>query len=78
MRFSSIIDREAKAHLDELAEIAGDGTTEEAEDDDDNSRPLVSWVSEGCIKSIFIGLLSLLADCASPTLKKVRSVTNRS
>lgn len=84
MRFSTIMDKDAKPHLDELAEIVGDGSIEwtgddsgsETGDDNDTSQLLVSWVSEGCVKSIFTGLLSLLADCGSPTLKKVRSRRN--
>jgi hypothetical protein len=82
IRFSTIMDKDAKSHLDELEEIVGDGTLEwsgdaldleDAEEDHETTgkNPMVSWVSEGCAKSIFIGLLRLLADSSNPALKKV-------
>jgi hypothetical protein len=80
MRFSPIMDKDARRHLDELEEIVGDSTLEwtddtlgkDAEGDNDSSEamPMVSWVSEGCAKSIFIGLLGLLANSNNPCLTK--------
>jgi hypothetical protein len=78
VRFSSLMDKEAKVHLDELGEIVGDGSVDWVDDDmqdkkgqDMSDTPLVNWVSERCIRSIILGLLGLYVDDASGPLKKV-------
>lgn len=72
------MDKEAKAHLDELGEIVGDGSvdwvddeTESEEGQDTSGIPLVSWVSEKCIRSVVLGLLGVYVEDASGPLKKV-------
>ena len=77
-RFSPLMAKEVKIHLDELGEIVGDGSVDWVDDEvqpkkGEASRdiPLVSWVSEKCIRSIVLGLLEIYADEASGPLKKV-------
>ena len=72
------MDKEAKAYLDELAEIVGDGSVDwvanEARDKqsrDTSDTPLVSWVSEKCLRSVVLGLLEMYAEDATGPLKKV-------
>lgn len=62
LRFSSVIGI-SQAHLDELEEIKSYRNGEENE--------LVPWVSEGCVKSLIVGLLNLLDDEGED--KKVRT-----
>jgi len=51
LRFASVIEI-SRAHLDELEEMKPYRSGEESE--------LVPWVSEGCVKSLTVGLLNLL------------------
>lgn len=51
LRFSSVIDI-SRVHLDELEEIRSYRSDEESE--------LVPWISEGCVKSLTLGLLNML------------------
>lgn len=76
LRFSSLMSKETKAHLDELGEIIGDGSVDWVANEDDQNQdapdiPLVSWVSEKCIRSVVFGLLGIYADEAAGPLKKV-------
>jgi hypothetical protein len=78
VRFSSLMDKEVKVHLDELGEIVGDGSVDWviSEAHPKKSRntsgiPLVSWVSERCIRSVVFGLLEIYAEDATGPLKKV-------
>lgn len=71
--------KEAKAHLDELGEIVGDGSVDWAENGDQPKKgrdtpdiPLVSWVSGKCVRSVVFGLLGIYEDDAAGPLKKVR------
>lgn len=73
------MDKEAKAHLDELGEIVGDGSVDWVISDvrpkrgqDASGIPLVSWVSEKCIRSVLLGLLGIYAEDATGPLRKVR------
>lgn len=79
VRFSSLMDREAKAHLDELGEIVGDGSVDWVASEvrpkkgrDALGIPLVSWVSEKCVRSVVLGLLGMYAEDATGPLRKVR------
>ena len=78
-RFSSLMIKEAKAHLDELGEIVGDGSVDWAVNETQSKKgrntpdiPLVSWVSAKCIRSVVLGLLGIYAEDASGPLKKAR------
>jgi hypothetical protein len=78
VRFSPLMDKEAKAHLDELGEIVGDGSVDWVASEgrpkkgrDASSIPLVSWVSERCIRSVVLGLLGIYTEDATGTLRKV-------
>ena len=77
-RFSSPMAKETKAHLDELGEIIGDGSVDWVVGDAQPKKgqptpdiPLVSWVSEKCIRSVVFGLLEIYADDATGPLNKV-------
>ena len=77
VRFSSLMDKEAKAHLDELGEIVGDGSvdwvvseTRVKKGQEASGIPLVSWVSERCMRSVVFGLLWIHAEDATGHLKK--------
>jgi hypothetical protein len=77
-RFSSLMTKEARAHLDELGEIVGDGSvdwaineTQPKKGQDAPDIPLVSWVGEKCIRSVVFGLLGIYADDSTGSLKKV-------
>lgn len=77
-RFSSLMDKDAKAHLDELGEIVGDGSVDwvaselhPQEGRDASDAPLVSWVSEKCMRSVILGLLEIRMRDATGPLKKV-------
>jgi hypothetical protein len=79
VRFSSLMDKEAKAHLDELGEIIGDGSVDWVASEDRPKKgrdasgiPLVSWVSERCVRSVVLGLLGIYAEDATGPLRKVR------
>lgn len=79
VRFSSVMDREAKTHLDELGEIVGDGSVDWAASEvrpkkghNASGIPLVSWVSEKCVRSVVLGLLGIYAEDATGPLRKVR------
>jgi len=77
VRFSSLMEKEAKAHLDELGEIVGDGSVDwvvgegRPKKGPDSGIPLVSWVSERCIRSVILGLLGIYVEDATGPLKKV-------
>jgi hypothetical protein len=73
------MDKEAKAHLDELSEIVGDGSVDWVASEVRAKKgqgasgiPLVSWVSEKCIRSVVLGLLGIYAEDATGPLRKVR------
>lgn len=79
VRFSSLMDKEAKAHLDELGEIIGDGSVDWVASEDRSTKnrdisdiPLVSWVSERCIRSVVLGLLGIYSEDSTGPLKKAR------
>ncbi|KIJ18760.1 hypothetical protein PAXINDRAFT_179413 [Paxillus involutus ATCC 200175] len=55
LRFSSIMEL-SRTHLDELEELRSLRTRNVDDEDED----LVPWVSEACVKSLILGLLSLL------------------
>lgn len=81
-RFSSLMAKEAKAHLDELGEIVGDGSVDWVNDDAQPKKgqatpdiPLVSWVSEKCVRSVVFGLLEIYMDDATDSLTKVHSLS---
>ena len=83
VRFSSLMDKEAKAHLDELGEIVGDGSVDWVTGEGRPKKgrnasgiPLVSWVSEKCMRSIVLGLLGIYAEDATGHLRKVRPLRN--
>lgn len=78
VRFSSIMDKDVKMHLDELGEIVGDGSVDWVVSETRPKKgqkpadiPLISWVSEKCMRSIVSGLLGLYAEDATGSLKKV-------
>ena len=71
---------EAKAYLDELGELVGDGSVDWAVKEPQPKKgrgtntpdvPLVSWVSEKCLRSIIFGLLGIYVEDAAGPLKKV-------
>jgi len=73
------MDKEAKAHLDELGEIVGDGSVDWVASEVRPKKgwgasgiPLVSWVSEKCVRSVVLGLLGIYAEDATGPLRKVR------
>ena len=79
VRFSSLMDKEAKLHLDELGEVVGDGSVDWVESEgrprngrDTSAIPLVSWVSEKCIRSVVLGLLGIYSEDSSGPLRKAR------
>ena len=79
VRFSPLMDKEAKAHLDELGEIVGDGSVDWVVSEVRPKKgrgvpdiPLVSWVSEKCVRSVVLGLLGIYAEDATGPLRKVR------
>ena len=66
-------------HLDELAEVVGDGSvdwvvneTRSKKGQDTSDIPLVSWISERCMRSVILGLLGIYAEDATGPLKKAR------
>lgn len=82
-RFSPIMDKEAKAHLDELGEIVGDGSVDWVASEvhskkgrDASGIPLVSWVSEKCVRSVVLGILGIYMGDATGPLRKVRPLRN--
>ena len=79
VRFSSLMDKEAKAHLDELSDIVGDGSVDWVASEvrpkkgrGTSGIPLVSWVSEKCVRSVVFGLLCIYAEDTTGPLRKVR------
>lgn len=79
VRFSSLMDKEARAYLDELEEIVGDGSVDWVTSGDRSTKgrnaldiPLVSWVSEKCMRSVVLGLLGIYAEDSTGPLKKAR------
>jgi len=56
LRFFSSETSISRAHLEELGEIAGKGR---GRDDDED---MVGWVSDGCVKSVILRLLDILAE----------------
>jgi len=78
VRFSSLMDKDAKAHLDELGEIVGDGSVDWVASEvrpkkgrEASGIPLVSWVNEKCMRSVVLGLLGIYAGDATGPLRKV-------
>ena len=78
-RFSLLMDKEAKTHLDELGEIVGDGSVDWVVPEvrpkkgrDTSDIPLVSWVSEKCVRSVVLGLLGIYTEDATGPVRKVR------
>lgn len=78
-RFSPLMPKEAKIHLDELGEIIGDGSVDWVVNETQPKKgkaapdiPLVSWVSEKCIRSVVFGLLGIYVEDAAGHLKTVR------
>lgn len=72
------MDKEAKAHLDELGEIVGDGSVDWVASEVRPKKgrgasdiPLVSWISEKCMRSVVLGLLGIYAEDATGPLRKV-------
>ena len=64
--FSTLIAKEVKGHLDEPGETVGDGLVDwvdgEAQpkkSEDNPDIPLVSSVSEDCMRSVVFGLLGI-------------------
>lgn len=79
VRFSSLMDKEAKMHLDELGEVVGDGSVDWVVTEvrpkkgrDTLDIPLVSWVSEKCMRSVVLGLLGMYTEDATGPTRKVR------
>ena len=79
VRFSPLMDKEVKVHLDELGEVVGDGSVDwvMSEDRPKGGRgasgiPLVSWVSERCMRSVVLGLLGIYTEDSTGPLRKVR------
>ena len=79
VRFSPLMDKEVKAHLDELGEVVGDGSVDwvGSEDRSRSGRsapdiPLVSWVSERCMRSVVLGLLGIYAEDSTGPVGKAR------
>ena len=79
VRFSSLMDKDAKAYLDELGEVIGDGSVDwvasedrSTNDQDVSSTPLVSWVSERCMRSVVLGLLGIYTEDSTGPLRKAR------
>ena len=79
VRFSPLMDKEVKAHLDELGEVVGDGSVDwvVSEDrprggQDASGIPLVSWVSEKCMRSVVLGLLGIYTEDSTGPLRKAR------
>lgn len=73
------MDKEAKAYLDELGEIVGDGSVDWVATEvrpkkgrDTLDIPLVSWVSEKCMRSVILGLLGIYTEDATGPTRKVR------
>jgi len=78
VRFSPLMDKEVKTHLDELGEVVGDGSVDwvGSEGRSGGGRgatdiPLVSWVSEKCMRSVVLGLLGIYAEDSTGLLGKV-------
>lgn len=79
IRFSPLMDKDVRSHLDELGEVVGDGSVDWV-GSEDRSRggrsisdiPLVSWVSERCMRSVVLGLLGIYAEDSTGPLGKAR------
>jgi len=55
----------SRTHLEELEEIGGRRSHDVDDDDDDSEQDIdveMGWVSETCLRAIFLGLLGLLLD----------------
>ena len=61
LRFRPLIDI-SKANLEELDCIAGVKPRVHDDEDDDEGREMVGWVSEPCVKSVVLGILGILGD----------------